>query len=351
MGGVEMKPINKRGFASDNNAGVHPEILEAIVRANQGHVVAYGDDPYTASAARKFKDTFGEDAEVFFVYNGTGANVLSLQALTHSFQAVICAETAHINEDECGAPEKFTGSKLLTVPTENGKITVDQIKPHLHALGNEHHAQPKVISITQATELGTVYRPDEVRAITRFAHENGLLVHLDGARICNAAVALKTGLREATRDLGVDVLSFGGTKNGVMFGEAVVFFDPELAREFKFIRKQGTQLASKMRFIAVQFEALLTNGLWRRNAEHANAMAALLEQEARTMPRITITQPVEANAVFAAIPREHLEPLQQEYFFYVWDEDRSIVRWVTSFDTTEADIAGFITLLRKVGDH
>lgn len=343
-----MTPTNKRGFASDNNAGVHPQILRAMARANQGHVVAYGDDPYTESASGTFKGIFGEETEVFFVYNGTGANVLSLQALTRSFQAVICAETAHINEDECGAPEKFTGCKLLTIPTGNGKITVDQIRPHLQALGNEHHAQPRVISITQATELGTVYRPEEILAITRFAHENGLLVHLDGARICNAAAALNTGLRKATRDLGVDVLSFGGTKNGAMFGEAVAFFNPDLARNFKFIRKQGTQLASKMRFIAAQFEALLTDDLWRRNAEHANSMAALLARQVRDMAQIEIVQPVDANAIFAKIPKEHLQSIRQQYFFYVWDEGRSIVRWMTSFDTTEEDVMGFVSLLRKV---
>jgi threonine aldolase len=345
---MEMKPGNKRGFASDNNAGVHPKILEAVVQANQGHVVAYGDDPHTESATRKFKEIFGEDTEVFFVYNGTGANVLSIQALTDSFQAVICAETAHINEDECGAPEKFTGCKLLPISTGNGKITVDQIGLHLHALGNEHHAQPRVISLTQATELGTVYRPQETEEITRFAHQNGLFVHLDGARIANAAVSLKTGLREITRDVGIDVLSFGGTKNGIMFGEAVVFFNRALARDFKFIRKQGAQLASKMRFIAVQFEALLTDDLWRRNAQLANNMAALLEREVRSIPHLTITQPVDANAVFAAIPPRHIQPLTQEYFFYVWDEEQSIVRWMTSFDTTQEDIMGFVALLRRV---
>jgi threonine aldolase len=343
-----MKLENKRGFASDNNAGVHPLILEAIVKANDGHVVAYGDDPYTATAADTFKEIFGEDTEAFFVYNGTGANVLALQAMTESFQAVICAESAHINEDECGAPEKFTGSKLLPIITDNGKITIDRMRPLLHALGNEHHTQPKVVSITQATELGTVYRPKEIQEISRFAHENNLLVHLDGARICNAAAALGIGLREATRDLGVDVLSFGGTKNGVMFGEAVVFLAPRLARHFKFIRKQGTQLASKMRFIAVQFEALLTDELWRSNAMHANSMAALLERELRTIPQITITQPVEANGVFAKIPPLHIKRLQQDYFFHVWDETQSIVRWMTSFDTTEKDVMGFATLLRRV---
>jgi len=341
-----MKVKNKRGFASDNNAGVHPRILEAFARANDGHVVAYGDDPYTESAVGMFREVFGGETEVFFVYNGTGANVLGLQALTDSFNAVICAETAHINVDECGAPEKFTGCKLITIPTENGKITVDQIKPHLHALGNEHHTQPRIISITQATELGTVYRPEEIEAITRFAHERHMLVHMDGARIANAAVSLDLGLREITRDAGVDILSFGGTKNGMMFGEAVVFFREELAGDFRYIRKQGMQLASKMRYIAVQFEALLTEELWRKNARQANEMATLLAQEVRKIPAIIITQDVDSNGVFAQVPRGVIPLLQKEYFFYVWDEGTSIVRWMASFDTTEDDIIGFTDLLK-----
>ncbi len=341
-----MKPKNKRGFASDNNAGVHPEILEALANANDGHVVAYGDDPYTESAVGKFREIFGKEIQVFFVYNGTGANVLGLQALTDSFNGVICAETAHINVDECGAPEKFTGCKLITLPTENGKITVDQIKPHLHAMGNEHHAQPKVISITEATELGTVYRPEEIEAITRFAHARHMLVHMDGARIANAAVSLDLGLREITRDLGVDILSFGGTKNGMMFGEAVVFFREDLAGDFKYIRKQGMQLASKMRYIAVQFETLLTDDLWRKNAQHANEMAALLAQEVREIPAITITRDVDSNGVFAQVPREVIPLLQEECFFYVWDEEASIVRWMASFDTTKEDIMNFSALLK-----
>jgi threonine aldolase len=341
-----MEPKNRRGFASDNNAGVHLRIMEAFARANHGHVVAYGDDPYTVSATGKFREVFGEGTQVFFVYNGTGANVLGLKALTRGFNAVICAETAHINVDECGAPEKFTGCKLLTLPTENGKITVDQIKPGLHALGNEHHAQPRVISITEATELGTVYRPEEIEAITRFAHAHDMLVHMDGARIANAAVSLDLGLREITRDLGVDVLSFGGTKNGMMFGEAVVFFREDLARDFKYIRKQGMQLASKMRYIAVQFETLLTDDLWRKNARHANEMAALLAQEVRKIPAVTITQDVDSNGVFARVPREVIPLLQEAYHFYVWDEETSIVRWMASFDTTEEDIMDFSGLLK-----
>lgn len=343
-----MASRNRRGFASDNNSGVHPEVLRAISSANAGHAVSYGDDPYTESAVRKLRETFGEEVEPFFVYNGTGANVLGLRALTNDFDAIICAETAHINVDECGAPEKFTGCKLLAVPSQNGKITVDRIEPLLHAMGNEHHVQPRVVSITQATELGTVYRPEEILEITRFAHDHGLLVHMDGARICNAAAFLNMGLRAVTRDAGVDILSFGGTKNGLMFGETVVFFHRESARHFKYIRKQGMQLASKMRFIAVQFETLLTDDLWLQNAQHANRMAALLAEEVRKIPGIRITQEVDANAVFAAVPRQYISLLQNEYFFYVWDEVSSVVRWMTSYDTAEEDIMGFIGLMRRV---
>lgn len=343
-----MASGNKRNFASDNNSGVHPEILRAISSANTGHTVSYGDDPYTESAVRKIKNTFGDETAPFFVYNGTGANVLGLRALTNDFHAVICAETAHINVDECGAPEKFTGCKLLPILSQNGKITVDRIEPLLHAMGNEHHVQPRVVSITQATELGTVYRPGEIQEITRFAHGHGLLVHMDGARICNAAAFLNTDLKAVTRDVGVDILSFGGTKNGLMFGETVLFFDPESARHFKYIRKQGMQLASKMRFIAVQFETLLTDDLWLKNARHANRMAALLAREVRRIPGIRVTQDVDANAVFAAVPKQYVPLLQKEYFFYVWDDASSVVRWMTSFDTTEDDVMDFVGLMKRL---
>ena len=342
-----MKDAQTHSFASDNNSGVHPKIMEAIIKANKGHVIAYGDDPYTQSAIEKFKDVFGEDTEVFFVYNGTGANVVGLQAMTSSFNAVICAQTAHINEDECGAPEKHMGCKLLTLPSPDGKIRVGQMEHLLHVIGNEHHAQPCAISITQATELGTVYKPEEIEAITQFAHKQGLRVHLDGARICNAAASLGLGLREITRDVGVDVLSFGGTKNGLMFGEAVVVFDPELARDLKYIRKQTTQLASKMRFIAVQFETLLNDDLWLENALHANRMAQFLEEQVRNIPKIELTQPVEINALFVKLPDKVIPKLQAESFFYVWDEEQSIVRWMTSFDTTESDIKAFASMLRR----
>jgi threonine aldolase len=334
-----MKPL--RSFASDNNAGVHPLVLKAMVAANQGHVVGYGDDPYTASAVRRFKEHFGRNLEVFFVFNGTAANVLGLKALTESFQAVICAEGAHIYTDECGAPERFTGCKLIPLPAQGGKLTVDLVKSAYHGIGDQHHVQARVVAITQATEVGTVYKPDEVKALARFAHAHDMYLHMDGARIANAAARLGLSLRESTRDLGVDVLSFGGTKNGLVGGEAVVFFNPELARDFLYVRKQGMQLASKMRFVAVQFETLLSNDLWLKSARHANRMAKLLERELRKIPGVEIAYPVEANGVFARIPREAIARIQKRYFFYVWNEEQSMVRWMCSFDTTEEDILEF----------
>jgi threonine aldolase len=341
-----MKP--SRSFASDNNATVHPEVVEAIVRANQGHVVGYGDDRYTESAMRKFREVFGEDVEVFFVFNGTAANVLSLQALTRPHHAVLCPELSHIYTDECGAPEKFTGCKLIPLAAPMGKLTVDNVAHAYHGIGDQHHVQPRVISITQSTEMGTVYAAAEIEALARFAHERQMLLHMDGARISNAAAAQGMTLREATRDRGVDVLSFGGTKNGLMGVEAVVFFRPELAREFLFTRKQGMQLASKMRFMAAQMEALLTNDLWRRNAEHANRMARLLEQEIGKIPQVKIVYPVEANGVFAQIPREAVKKIQERYFFYVWSDEESVVRWMCSFDTTEDDVRQFAAFVGEM---
>lgn len=337
----------KRSFASDNNAGIHPKVLQAIAAANEGHVVAYGDDPYTARAVKLFRDHFGKSIEVFFVFGGTGANVLGLKAMTQPPHAIVCAQTAHINVDECGAPEKSTGCKLLDVPTNDGKITVEHVRPFLSVIGNEHHVQPRVISISQATEMGTVYTPGELKALSRFAHKHDILLHMDGARIANAAAGLKTSLRAITADAGVDVLSFGGAKNGMMYGEAVVFFDPALAKEFKFIRKQGTHLPSKMRFISAQFEALLSNDLWRENASHANRMAQMLAKELEKIPQIELTQKVESNGVFARVPQKYIPQLQKRYFFYVWDEAISEVRFMTSFDTTEEDIADFVSLIKK----
>ncbi len=341
-----MKPL--RSFASDNNAGVHPEIIKAIAAANQGHVVGYGDDHYTAAAVRQFKHHFGDDIEVFFVFNGTAANCLGLKALTNSYHAVICSEAAHIYVDECGAPEKFTGCKLIPIPTKDGKLTVPAVRAGYHGIGVEHHVQPRVISITQATEVGTVYKPDEIRQLAQFAHNNAMFLHADGARIANAAAALGLTLRQATRDLGIDVLSFGATKNGAMGAEAVIFFNPAHAADFKFYRKQGMQLSSKMRFMSAQFDALFKDDLWLRNARHANRMAQLLKREVSRVPQLKIVYRVEANGVFVQIPRRAIAKLQNRYFFYVWDEERSFVRWMCSWDTTEADVKQFTDYLRRI---
>jgi threonine aldolase len=341
-----MKPV--RSFASDNNAVIHPEVLEAMRRANEGHVVGYGDDPHTESAIRKFREHFGGDVEVFFVFNGTAANVLSLQALARPYHAVLCPELSHIYTDECGAPERLTGCKLIPLPAPGGKLTVETVAHAYHGIGDQHHVQPRVISITQSTEMGTVYKPDEIEALARFAHEREMFLHMDGARISNAVAAQGITLRQATRDLGVDVLSFGGTKNGLMGVEAVVFFRPELARDFLFVRKQGMQLASKMRYMSAQMEALLTNDLWKRNADHANRMARLLEQEIKKIARVKVVYPVEANGVFAQIPREAVQKIQERYFFYVWSEGESVVRWMCAFDTTEEDVRAFAEFVGEV---
>jgi threonine aldolase len=261
--------------------------------------------------------------------------------------AVICAETAHINVDECGAPEKFSGCKLLSVPTPDGKLRIESIKHFLHGVGFEHHVQPRVISISQATEMGTVYTKAEIKALAQFAHKNNMLLHVDGARISNAVVSLNASFKEITADVGVDVLSFGGAKNGMMYGEAVVFFDKSNAADFKYIRKQGMHLPSKMRYIPAQFDALLSGDLWKRSAGHANRMAKILASELEKIPQVKLTQPVEANGVFATIPPKYIPVLQKQYFFYVWNEEISEARFMTSFDTTEEDIQNFVALVRK----
>jgi threonine aldolase len=336
-----------RGFGSDNHAGVHPEVLEAIAAVNVGHAHSYGDDDYTREAMAIMRRHFGEGAEPFFVFNGTGANVTALAALTRSFEAVICADTSHLHIDECGAPEQVGGVKLLTLPTVDGKLTPDLVRSKMTGRGDEHQVRPRVVSITQTTELGTVYTPAEIAALADCAHEGGLYLHVDGARFANAAAALGVELRAISADVGVDVLSFGGTKNGLMLGEAVVFFDRELARDYRYARKQGMQLASKMRFVAAQFSALLKGDLWRQSAEHANAMAQLLEREVRQIEGVEITQKTEANAVFARLPQRAIPIVQEQFFFYVWDASRSEVRWMTAFDTTAADIAAFVTCIKK----
>jgi threonine aldolase len=338
----------KRGFASDNNAGVHPRVMEALRAANEGHVVAYGDDAYTEAAVGKFREQFGEQVEVFFVFGGTGANVLGLSAITRPHHAVVCAESAHINVDECGGPEKFTGCKLIDLPTPDGKLRPEQIEPLLARVGDQHHVQPRVVSVSQATEYGTVYTVEELKRLAEFAHTHDLLLHVDGARVANAAAHLNVSLRELTAGAGVDVLSFGGTKNGMMYGEAVVFFDQARARGFEFVRKQGAQLPSKMRFITAQFGALLADDLWLRNAEHANRMAGLLASELKRIPQVRITQPVESNAVFAVIPPEHVGAIREHFFFYVWDEQTSEARLMCSFDTTEEDVRELAKVIREL---
>ena len=340
--------MRQRGFASDNNSGIHPEILKAIDAANVGHSIGYGDDKWTNEAEGLFKKEFGDDTEVFFVLTGTGANILGIQSAVHSFHAIICAETAHIQVDECGAPEKFTGSKLTPIATQNGKITPAQIEKQLHGFGFEHHSQPGLISITQVSELGTIYSVDEIRELADLAHQHGMFLHMDGARISNAAVTLGLPFRDFTKDAGVDILSFGGTKNGLMIGEAVLFFNPALAVYSKYYRKQAAQLYSKMRFVGAQFVPYLRDEIWKTNATHSNRMAKILETEVRKLKGITITQPVEGNGIFALIPKELIPQLQNEYFFYYWDEQRGEGRWMTSFDTTEEDILNFAGLLRKM---
>lgn len=338
----------RRGFASDNNSGVHPEILNAIEDANRGHCIAYGDDAITESALARFKEVFGEPLDVYFVFTGTGANVLGIRAAVQSYESVICSEIAHLNVDECAALENFTGCKLELVPTKDGKISAGDIEPLLSVVGNEHHTQPRVVSITQTTELGTVYTPGEIQKLSDFAHTHGMYLHMDGARLSNAAEALGVGLREITADGGVDILSFGGTKNGMMIGEAVVLFNERLSGNFKYIRKQGMHLASKMRFISAQFLAFLNNDLWLRNARHANKMARLFAGELQKIPQCSITQKVEANALFVSLPHNIVDDIRKEHFFYIWDESVPVIRLMTSYDTEMEDIHTFIHTLERV---
>ena len=336
-----------RGFASDNYAPVHPEILAAIDEANHGHQVSYGDDPWTARAVDLFRHHLGATAEPYVVFNGTGANVVALQTLMRPWDAVICSATAHINVDEGGAPERLLGSKLVDIPTPDGKLTPDLVRAAVTRTGDQHAVQPRVVSVTQSTELGTTYDVDELRALAGTAHELGLFLHVDGARLCNAAASLGVSLRETTTDVGVDVLSFGGTKNGALGAEAVVFLTPGLTAAVPWVRKSSMQLASKHRYLAAQFVALLEGDLWHRNAAHANAMAARLAAAVDGTPGLRITQRVEANAVFAEVPAGVIAALQAEYPFYVWDEARHEVRWMCSWDTTEDDVDSFAALVRS----
>jgi threonine aldolase len=334
-------------FGSDNHSGVHPDIMKAIDSVNSGYALAYGDDEYTSRAIEKFKDHFGKEIDVYFVGNGTAANILGLMSITDSFNSIYCAETAHMNVHECCGPEKFTGCKLTVIPTSDGKLTAELLKHYLTGFGDPHMAQPKVVSITQSTECGTVYTEDEIKNLSKFTHKHKMLLHMDGARLSNAAASLDVSLRTITKDAGVDVLSFGGTKNGIMFGDAVVFFDKKLSKNFEFIRKQGMHLTSKMRFISAQFESLLSNDLWLKNAKHANEMAQFLYNEVKDIPKIKITQKVQVNAVFASLPINIIKNIQKNYQFHIFNKERSEVRWMCSFNTTKKDVMEFVKVIKK----
>jgi threonine aldolase len=338
-----------RGFASDNQAGVHPAVLEAIAAANAGHAPSYGHDGLTERARARFREHFGEVARAFPVFNGTAANVLSLRAACRPWEAVICADSAHLNVDEGGAPEAIAGVKLLCVEGVDGKLTPELVTERtLARRGDEHQVQARVVSISQSTELGTVYGVDELAALGEVAHAAGLILHVDGARLSNAAAALDLPLRELSTDVGVDVISFGGTKNGLLGAEAVVFLNDELAHGFLYLRKQSLQLASKMRFLAAQLDALLTDGLYLQLAGHANAMAARLAAAVGELPGVTITRPVQANAVFAILPPGAAERLQERFAFYIWDERSCEVRWMCSWDTTAEDVDEFAAAVAEV---
>ena len=329
-----------KSFGSDNHSGVHSSILAALAAANEGHCPAYGDDPHTERLKAELKRRFG-CADSCVVFNGTGANVLALKVLTDSWNAVICAATAHIQVDECGAPEKHTGCKLLTVETPDGKLTPERVRPLLHGFGFQHHAQPRVISISQPTELGTLYTLEEMRALADLAHAHGMYLHVDGARLANALAATGCTPEEMTRGCGADAVSLGGTKNGLMVGEAVLFFREELCGAVMYERKQMTQLASKMRFVSAQLNAYLEGDLYIRLAERSNRAAAYLAERLERIPQVRITQPVQTNAVFAVLPAAVRERLMREYCFYIWNEETGEVRWMTSFDTERVDVDAF----------
>ncbi len=337
-----------RGFASDNAATIHPDVLDAIARVNVGHAFGYGHDDYSQRIEAQLAQQFGPSARAHFVFNGTGANVLSLRAACRPWQAVICADTAHLNVDECGAPEHGAGVKLLEASARDGKLTPEAVQARIERLGDEHAVQPRVISISQVSELGTVYTPEEISELADLAHANGLLLHVDGARLSNAAASLDVPLAGVSTEVGVDVVSFGGTKNGLLGAEAVVLLSDELGEDFAFLRKQSMQLASKMRFLAAQFEALLRDELWLRLARHANAMAARLSESLRGLDELKITRPVQANAVFAILPGAAREKLQEQFDFYVWDEEAGEVRWMCSWDTTPEDVDAFSAAIRAV---
>jgi threonine aldolase len=336
------------GFASDNRSGVHPRMMKALESVNEGHAGSYEEDEASRRAKDVLRRHFGPDSESFFVFNGTAANVLAVRALCESWQAVLCSDASHLWNHEGGAPEALTGCKLISVPSQDGKLSLESLKGLLGERGNQHASQPRLVSLTQPTELGTLYSLDEVRAICAWAHAEGLLVHVDGSRLVNAAAALGAGLGALTTELGVDAVSLGGTKNGLMFGEAVVFLKPGLARAFPWLRKQNLQLASKTRFLAAQFEAWLGGDLWREIAQHSNLMAQRLEQGLRELPGVVIPRPTATNAVFARIPAAWIEPLRKTAPFYVWNAKNSEIRLMAAWDTRPADVDAFVAAARAL---
>ncbi len=343
-----MEPSLRRSFASDNNAPAAPDILQAIVDANAGDAIGYGDDAWTARAIERFKEHFGEQTQVLLTFNGTGANVAALSSLLRPWEAVLAPASAHLQTDECGALERFSGSKVIPIPTKDGKLRPADIEPYLHPVGEVHFPQLRAVSISQATEFGDVYELEELRELCDFAHTRNLIVHVDGARIANAVVALGATLRESTVEVGVDVLSFGGTKNGLMLGEAICFLRPGLdAGAAPFVQKQSMQLGSKMRYLAAQLEALLTDERWSRYAAHANSMAARLHERVRAISGIRVTRPVRCNSVFATLDRVALERIRRQYFFYVFDESLPEVRWMTHWATSAQDVDEFADYVER----
>lgn len=337
----------KNGFGSDNHSGVHPQIMQAIVDCNHGHLPSYGTDPICKKAHELFEKIFETDLASYFVFNGTASNTLALKAMTSGFHSVFCSDVAHINVDECGAPEAIAHCKLIPLPSKHGKISLSQVEEKLQRLGDQHSAQPKVISLTQPTELGTLYSMNEIKEFCDFAHRKGLYVHIDGARAANAVVSANLSFAEMFSQTGVDVLSLGGTKNGFLFGEAVLFFDRSLASHFKYIRKQGLNLPSKSRFIAAQFVEYFKSDLWRQISEQSNKMASELEQLIKDIPGVEITHPVQSNSVFAKIPRPWVKKVRKDYFFYVWDEKTFETRLMCSFDTSFDDLQGLASALKQ----
>ncbi len=337
-----------KSFASDNNSSVHPLVMQVLVQANEGHALGYGDDSWTTRATELVKNQFSRPCEPLFVFNGTGSNTMALQLMTRPYHIIFCAETGHIAVDECGAPGKGTGCFIRTISTTDGKLTPALLEPYMTNFGVEHHSQPGAVYISQCTELGTIYKPHEIKELCDYAHRHGLMVHMDGARISNAAAALGVSIDEVSGSCGIDTLTLGGTKNGLMGAECVVIFNPQLVKESRYARKQSCQLASKMRYISAQFLPFLTQHLWRDCANHANKMAAKLHEALSQMPDVTFTQPVESNQLFLTMPIEKSRKLHDKYYFYYWNEAIGELRLVTSWDTTEEDVCQFIEYLRNI---